>query len=186
MSDTLGAWRRVATTLAIATVVTATLVLGARRANAQSRPAAAPSTPPTAPLLPDGVYEFTLTPASVQQRVLASAPPITVDAQVTHDATEATIITVDGMTLRGGSSATHLKASGAVQRSTLTLELGGSGTSASGTFLLAAPGAQRLTGTATVVPASREQTRAASRGSCSGFWTCVKAIRGYDWSVFGD
>lgn len=169
----------------VATLVIATVVLGVRRADAQSRPVVTPPKSAATPLLPDGVYEFTLTPASVQQRVLASAPPITVDAQVTHGATDATIITVDGMTLRGGSSPTHLKASGPVQRSTLTVELGGSGTNASGTFLLASPEGQRLTGTATVVPASRDQTHAASRGSCTGFWMCVKAIKGYDWSAFG-
>jgi hypothetical protein len=107
-----------------------------------------------------------------------------VGAQVTRDGTGVTIATSDGMTLHGAASASHLKASGAVQASTLTLELGGSGASASGTFLLAGHGGHELTGTA-VVGAAPRMIAHTSKSGCHGFWDCVKTITGFDWSVFG-
>lgn len=169
---------------AVACVVFA-LVLAASPVHAQAHAAQAAGEQIVPPLLPDGTYDLTLTPASVQQRVLTSAPQITITAQVAHFGADVTIITSDGMLLHGVASPTHLKATGAVQRSALTLELGGSRTNASGTLLLAAPTGQHLTGTATVAPASQHTARSPTP-RCTGFWACVKSIAGFDWSVFGD
>src|SRR6185312_7752014 len=80
--------------------------------------------PAIASLLPDGAYELTLTPATGDSRAFASARPFQISAQVAHAGTETTITTSDGVTLRGASSPTHLKASGPVHGATLTVELG--------------------------------------------------------------
>ena len=144
---------------------------------------------PVAPelvLLPDGAYQLTLTPASRDQRTLPATPPIVLGASVTHAGSAVTVTTSDGMTLHGSASASHLKASGAVQASTLTVELGGSAATASGTFLLAGRGGHQLTGTAVVGPAPHVLAHTSKPGGCHGFWDCVKTITGFDWSVFGD
>lgn len=135
-------------------------------------------------LLPDGAYQLTLTPAWLEQRAVQNAQPIVLDAQVTHSGGNVTVTTADGMSLKGSASASHLKASGAVQASTLTLELGGSGTTASGTFKLVGHNAHELAGTAVVSPAPRMVAHT-SKSGCHGFWDCVKTITGFDWSVFG-
>lgn len=183
MSARLDASRRAR---AIVAASLTALTLGATAAHAQR-----PATPipqrqlAVAMLLPDGAYDLTLTPATFDQRSLASAPPIALSARIAHNGTSVTMTTSDGLTLSGTSSVTHLKASGPVQHSTLTLELGGRGTAASGTFALVGRAGRQMNGTVTVVPAPRYMTHTAKQG-CSGFWDCVKTITGYDWStIFG-
>lgn len=161
--------------------------LAASTAGAQrTAPAAAQRPIAVALLLPDGAYALTLTPATLDQRSIASVQPIALSAQVVHTGTAVAITTTDGLTLDGTSSATHLKASGPMQHSMLTLELGGSGSSASGTFALVSRAGRQLGGTVTVAPAPRYQAHTSKRGGCSGLWDCVKTITGYDWStIFG-
>lgn len=137
------------------------------------------------PLLPDGAYQLTLTPASRDQHTLPGVRPIVVGARVTHTGDDVTVATSDGMTLHGSASVSHLKVSGAVATSTLTLELGGSGATASGVFRLAGHGGHELTGTAVVGPPARMVAHTSRSGGCHGFWDCVKEITGFDWSVFG-
>jgi hypothetical protein len=142
--------------------------------------------PAIASLLPDGAYEMTLTPATGDSRAFASAKPFQIGAQIAHAGTETTITTSDGMTLRGASSPTHLKASGPVRGATLTLELGGSGAQASGTWTLRGKGEHQVTGTVTVAPSPRYQAHTAKQGGCSGFFDCVSQITGYAWkTIFG-
>lgn len=155
--------------------------------SAQGRVAPAPPAHATiASLLPDGAYELTLTPATGDSRALANAKPFQLSAQIAHTATETVITTGDGLTLRGASSPTHLKASGAVHGAELTIELGGSGTQASGTWILHGKSAHQVTGTVTVTPAPRFQAHTSKQGGCSGFFDCVSQITGYTWkTIFG-
>lgn len=172
---------------AVALVALATLHAPAAAAQARSV-ATAPvaARPIAAPLLPAGAYELTLTPATGDARPLTGAAPITLSAQVTSSGTQTTITTSDGMTLQGASSPTHLRASGPVHGATLTLEVGGSGTQASGTWLLRGKGAHQVTGTVSIAPAPRYQTRTAKEGGCSGFFDCVSQVTGYAWkTIFG-
>lgn len=156
--------------------------------------ALAQSTPPALALhpvvqmqfLPDGAYELTMTPATGDSRVMTGARPFQIDAQIVHAGAETTITTSDGVTLRGASSPTHLKASGPVHGATLTLELGGSGTQASGTWMLRGRGEHQVTGTVTVAPPPRYQTHTSKQGGCSGFFDCVSQVTGYAWkTIFG-
>jgi hypothetical protein len=137
-------------------------------------------------LLPDGAYLLTMTPATGDSRAFTTAAPIQIAAQAVHSGMETTITTNDGVVLRGASSATHLKASGPGHGARLTLELGGSGTEASGTWLLRGQGAHQVTGTVTVAPAPRYQTRTSKQGGCSGFFDCLTQVTGYAWkTIFG-
>lgn len=135
-------------------------------------------------LLPPGAYELTLTPATGDSRALTGAAPIRLDAYVIHTGAETTITTSDSITLRGASSATHLKASGPMHGAVLTLELGGSGAQASGTWLLRGRGTHQVTGTVTVASASGHPTRPVRRSDCVGFRDCVRHVAGYDWNSF--
>lgn len=161
-------------------------MLGATAVHAQRPLAVGPQRESlVARLLPDGAYDLTLTPATLDQRSLTSARPIALSAQVAHNGSSVTITTSDGLVLNGTSSATHLKVSGPVQRSTLTLELGGSSANASGTFALVGRAGRQLGGTVTVAPAPKYSARTSKHG-CSGFWDCVETITGYDWrTIFG-
>lgn len=155
--------------------------------SAQGRATSPPlARPAIASLLPDGAYELTLTPATGDSRAFAGAKPFEVSAQIVHAGTETTITTSDGLVLRGASSAAHLKASGPVHGATLTLEVGGSATQASGTWLLRGSGAHQVTGTVSIAAAPRYQAHTAKQGGCSGFFDCVSQITGYTWkTIFG-
>lgn len=168
----------------------AAVTLHASVAAAQVR--TAPPTPmavrpvAAAQLLPTGAYDLTLTPATGDTRPLSGAAPIELSAQVASNGMETTITTSDGLVLRGASSPTHLKASGPVHGAELTLELGGSGTQASGTWILRGKAAHQVTGTVTVAPAPRYQAHTSKQGGCSGFFDCVSQITGYAWkTIFG-
>lgn len=152
--------------------------------HAQARTPPLRSAPAEAQLLPSGTYELILTPATADSHPFTNAAPIPLTAQVVHAGAGTTITTSDSITLRGASSATHLKASGAVHGATLTLELGGSGTQASGTWSLRGRGTHQAAGTVTVALAPRYQARTSKRGGCSGFFDCVKQVTGYDWGSF--
>lgn len=155
--------------------------------SAQGRVTSPPATHAAiASLLPDGAYELTLTPATGDSRAFAGAKPFRISAQIAHVGTQTTITTSDGVTLRGASSPTHLKASGPVHGATLTLELGGSEAQASGTWVLRGKGEHQVTGTVTVAPSPRYQAHTAKQGGCSGFFDCVSQITGYTWkTIFG-
>lgn len=175
----------------LALLAIASLALRVPAAGAQVR-STTPSVPVAArqiqgaQLLPTGAYELTLTPATGDSRPLSGAAPIQLAAQVTRTATETTITTSDGLVLRGASSAAHLKAAGPVHGATLTLELGGSGTQASGTWMLRGKGEHQVTGTVTVAPPPRYQAHTAKQGGCSGFFDCVSQVTGYAWkTIFG-
>ena len=148
------------------------------------------SPPPTlqraalAPLLPDGAYLLTLTPAAMGTTPIQSAQPIVVGAQVAHTGSGVTITMSDGTTLSGAASITHIKASGPVHASTMTVEVGGSGTSASGTFLVAGTANHKLSGTASLAPAPRAMARTEKSGGCDGIWDCIKTITGTSWHFF--
>jgi len=170
----------IAAALALHTSVAAAQARNAPTAPLTVRPVA------TAQLLPAGAYDLTLTPATGDTRPLSGAAPIQLSAQVASNGMETTITTSDGLVLRGASSPTHLKASGPVHGAELTLELGGSATQASGTWILRGKTAHQVTGTVTVAPAPRYQTHTAKRGGCSGFYDCVSQVTGYVWStIFG-
>lgn len=175
------------TTVAAIALALAAIPLAARSAHAQTHPAPAQLQRPVAtPLLPDGAYELTMTPAASDAHAFTNAAPFQVEAQVVHAGLETVMTTSDSITLRGASSAMHLKASGPVHGAMLTLEVGGSGTQASGTWLLRGKTDHQLTGTVTIAPAPRYQTHTSKQGGCSGFFDCVSQITGYVMkTVFG-
>lgn len=137
-------------------------------------------------LLPDGGYVLTLTPAALKEKSSTShAPaPMELDVDVMHSGGSVTVTVSDGTVLTGTASASHLKTSGLVKASTLTVEVGGTGSTAGGTFVFAGHGANRIAGTAAFAPAPRRAAhkKSGGMGGCSGLVSCASMI----WHFFAD
>ena len=162
--------------------ITAGATLGAQTKPLQAPPVLQRAA--LAGLLPDGAYVLTLTPAAMGAASLQSAQTIVVGAQVAHSGNGVTITTSDGTALTGTASVNHIKASGPVHASTMTVEVGGSGTTASGTFLVAGAANHKLSGTASLAPAPHANAHTEKSGGCSGIWDCIKTITGTSWHFF--
>jgi hypothetical protein len=141
--------------------------------------------PTLTPLLPDGRYVLTLTPAAMGSVALKSTQPIVVGAQVAHSGSSVSVTTSDGTALNGTGSVNHIKVSGSMNTSIMTVELGGTGTNASGTFLVAGSANHNLTGTASMAPAPHANAHTENGGGCDGIWDCIKVITGISWHFFG-
>lgn len=142
---------------------------------------------PSMVLLPNGSYVMTLTAAALKSKssTTSSAPqPMELDADIVHNGSSVTVTMSDGTVLTGTGSASHLKASGPVKNSTLSIEVGGTGSSAGGTFLFAGHGTNRISGTAAMAPAPRlaAHKKSGGMGGCNSLMSCASMM----WHFFAD